>query len=83
MLITNTAASTAYFKLYDNPAAPTCSSAINLVQIIPVVAATTFQLMPPQGMYINSGLSFCIVGGPTDTDSSNGPAGVYVNISRQ
>lgn len=75
-----------FLKIYDTAVAPTCSSATGLKHVYPlqspasVVGGYTLSLPTTGEIYVN-GIGFCIVGGGTDTDNTNGPAGLFVEGS--
>ena len=81
----NTSGTVGYLKLYNLAAAPTCSSATGIVHVYPVPASTSgagFVLpIPNAGEAYGTGIGFCVTGGGSDTDNTNGPAGIFVEAS--
>jgi hypothetical protein len=80
----NTSATLAYLRLYNASSAPTCSSATGVVHDYPVPANASGAglVIPfPTGEAYSTGIGFCLTGGGTDTDATNAPTGVYVEIS--
>jgi hypothetical protein len=77
----------AFLKVYDTATAPTCSSATGLkhVYLIPADSGSNGaglqRTIPNAGEGYVSGLGFCVVGGGTDTDATNAPAGVLIEGS--
>jgi hypothetical protein len=83
--VINTTATLYYLRVYDQAAAPTCSSATGAVHSYPIPASTTgagftFNLGAPGEAYA-LGIGFCITGGGADTDVTSAATGVYLNLS--
>ena len=85
LVLINTTATIYYLRVYDQAAAPTCSSATGAVHSYPIPANTTGSGMVipfgTVGEAYASGFGFCITGGGSDTDNTAAAAGVYVNAS--
>ncbi len=85
-IVVNTSASLAYLKIYDSATPPTCSSATGLKHVYPIPYGPSnigAGVGPSHAMgetYLN-GIAFCVTGGGADTDNSNAPAGIFVEIA--
>jgi hypothetical protein len=79
----NTTSTLAYLRLYNATSAPTCSSATNFIESIPVPASATgagFQFVSPIPIGYSTGIAYCVTGGGANTDNTNAPAGVYITL---
>lgn len=79
----NTTATLYYLRLYNASSAPTCSSATNFVETIPIPASTTGAgIVIPQymGQAYSTGIGYCLTGGGSSTDNTNAATGVYLTI---
>ncbi len=75
----NSNATTYYLKLYNKATAPTCGTDVP----VNVFALLQNKVVKELNMYGSSyplGIGFCLVGGIADTDTSNGAAGVSIDI---
>jgi len=82
-MVINTTATLYYLRMYNASAAPTCSSATNFVNTIPVPASATgagISHMIPVGQAFATGIGFCLTGGGSSTDNTNAATGVYITI---
>lgn len=83
IIAVNTTATLYYLRLYNASSAPTCSSATNFVNTIPIPAATTGAgIVAPMhvGQAFATGISYCLTGGGSSTDNTNAATGVYVTM---
>ena len=81
--VVNTTATLYYLRLYNAGSAPTCSSATNFVESIPIPASTTGAGIVrtfPTGRNYSAGIGFCLTAGGSSTDNSNAATGVYTSI---
>lgn len=79
----NTTATLYYLRMYNASSAPTCSSATNFIETIPIPASTTGAgVVSPivVGQGYTTGISFCLTGGGSSTDNTNAATGVYLTI---
>ena len=79
----NTTSTLYYLRMYNASAAPTCSSATNFVETIPIPAsASGAGIVIPQymGQTYATGISYCLTGGGSSTDNTNAATGVYLTI---
>lgn len=79
----NTSGALGFLKLYDLAGAPTCSSATGLKHVYPIPFSASnaggFVIpIPIVGEAYALGIGFCVTGGQSDTDNSNGPAGISI-----
>src|SRR5262245_23427223 len=74
---TNTTGTTYYLRLYDSASAPTCSSATNFVETIPLPGGTSNGRATVQGEPYTNGIAFCLTGGAGSTDNTNAAVGIY------
>ena len=85
LTVINTTATLYYLRVYDQSAAPTCSSATGAVLTFPVPASATGAgvavPVPSVGVAFSSGLGFCITGGSADTDNTSAATGVTVSLA--
>lgn len=85
LTIVNTTATIYYVRLYDQSAAPTCSSGTGEVASLPIPAATTgagiASPLGPFGIAVTSGLGFCITASGAATSNDSAATGVTVNYS--
>lgn len=81
--VVNTTATIYYLRIYDASAAPTCSSATNFKETIPIPASTTgagiVRTFPTGRSYAN-GIGFCLTGGGSSTDNTNAATGVFISL---
>jgi|SRR5215475_13391169 len=76
----NTSGMPAFLKMYNLSAAPVCSSATGLQEIIPIPAnpmGIGGIVDPTMNFFYNAGVGYCLVGMGTATDASAPPAGIY------
>jgi hypothetical protein len=79
----NTTGTLYYLRLYNSTAAPTCSSATDFVETIPVPASTTgagYVRDISVGEAFSQGIGFCLTGGGSSTDNTNAATGVYLTL---
>lgn len=79
----NTTSTLYYLRMYNASAAPTCSSATNFIETIPIPAsASGAGIVIPQymGQTYATGISYCLTGGGSSTDNTNAATGVYLTI---
>lgn len=87
-MVVNTTTTLGYLRFYDLAIAPTPSSATGALWSIPIPASVAGApgagiLITPgtYGLSFTNGLGFCFTGGGSDTDNTNGPAGVFISLS--
>lgn len=86
ILAQNPTTSIAYLRVYNTSSSPTCSSSTGVVHDYAIGAANAtgqangFSLQIPTGEAYATGISFCLTGALGDTDTTNAPAGVTVDI---
>lgn len=82
----NTTTTIYYLRLYNASSAPTCSSATNFVESIPIPPAAAAGgaggIVEPMnyGQAFTTGISYCLTGGGGNNDNTNAATGVYVSI---
>lgn len=79
----NTTSTLYFLRMYNASAAPTCSSATNFIETIPIPAsASGAGIVIPQymGQTYATGISYCLTGGGSSTDNTNAATGVYLTI---
>lgn len=78
---TNPTVTGGWLRLYDSATAPTCSSATNAADPYWVPPSGGINITDPVGVSFSNGIAFCFTGGGTDTDNTNGPAGVSISMN--
>jgi hypothetical protein len=82
---TNTTATVVYLRVYDQAAAPTCSSATGAVHTYPIPANTAVGgINIPVGTFGEAatlGWGYCVTGGAADTDNTAAVTGIFINGS--
>lgn len=83
VLVQNTNDTNYYLRLYNSSSAPTCSSATGYVESVLIPKSSLGGLNGwssgiPRAF--GTGISFCLTGGATSTDNTNGATGIYVSI---
>jgi hypothetical protein len=73
----NSTATIYYLRLYDSSTAPTCSSATNFVESIPLPPGQTNGRVTFQGEPYTNGIGYCITGGAGSTDATNAAVGIF------
>lgn len=80
----NFSATASYLRIYDQAAAPTCSSATGAVHSYGIPASTSgagISISIAVGELYANGIGYCVTGASADTDNSNGQAGITINAS--
>ena len=79
----NTTATIYYLRMYNASSAPTCSSATNFIESIPIPASTSgggIAINQTVGQAYSTGISFCLTGGGSSSDNTNAAVGVYLTV---
>lgn len=76
----NTNAATAYLKLYNSAAAPTCNTA-TVLRTYPLVQNIQVDLDFPQGLAFPLGIGMCITAAIADNDNTAATTGIAVNFA--
>ena len=85
LTVINTTATLYYLRVYDQSAAPTCSSATGAVLTFPIPGSTsgagTNPSIPTVGVAFANGLGFCITAGSADNDNTSAVTGITVSLA--